>query len=163
MSKDRSSARDAETTPLLSRREILVLAGESALATSLVGCGAEGPSQGACVGTGTGMPLPGAEQLAVGEAKLYPEGDNALFIIARDEQGFMALKNYCTHSGCGLDIQADKTYFCACHGSSFKFDGTLVLGPAVRSLDHVAMCRRSDGVLVVDKTKTLPDLSARVK
>lgn len=148
----------------VSRREVLVLASEAALATALVGCGGGGATEGACVGAGTGAPMPGAEKLAVGEAGLFPQGSaDALFIIARDEQGFMAMKNYCTHSGCGLRIMPDKTYLCDCHGSSFKFDGTLVVGPATRALDHVAMCRRSDGVLMVDKTKTLPDLASRVK
>lgn len=164
MGKEQNSASETAAGNLLNRREALVLVSEAAAATALAGCGSGSSGQGACVGAGTGMPLPGAEQLQVGQAKLLPEpAASALFIIARDDQGFYAMKNYCTHSGCGLEIQPDKTYLCPCHNSIFTADGDVVSGPATRPLDHVAMCRRADGVLVVDKTKTLSGQDARVK
>ena len=164
MGTEQNRSSEATSESLLNRREALTLVGTAATATALAGCGSGSMGTGACVGAGTGMPLPGAEQLQAGQAKLLPEpATSALFIIARDEQGFFAMKNYCTHSGCGLEIQPDKTYLCACHNSIFSADGINLSGPATRPLDHVAMCRRSDGVLVVDKTKTLPGQDARVK
>jgi Rieske Fe-S protein len=160
---DKVSKENAQSP--ISRRQLLVLTGEAAAIGTLAACGGMPDKPvvvGMCVGSGTGMPIAGAEQVAVGEAKLFPSSADALYIIARDEQGFMAMKNYCTHSGCGLRVAADKTYICDCHNSIFGFDGALIQGPATRPLDHVAMCRRSDGMLVVDKTKTLPGLTGRV-
>jgi cytochrome b6-f complex iron-sulfur subunit len=164
MAKENDSVSKDNDAPLISRRKLLVLTGEAAAIGTLAACGASEmtPAQGLCMGAGTGTAITGAEQVAVGEAKILPATEQ-LYIIARDEKGFMAIKNYCTHSGCGLRISAaDKTYICDCHNSIFAFDGALIQGPATRALDHVSMCRRTDGTLVVDKTKTLTGLNDRV-
>lgn len=150
----------------MNRRQALALVG-SVLASSLViGCdsgGNENEKLGACVGAGKGLGMPAAAgNLKVGEAGIYPDAANPQFVIARDEKGFMAMKNYCTHAGGDVTIQSDKTYVCNLHGSRFGFDGALITGPATRPLDHVAMCRRTDGALVVDKTTVLPNLTTRV-
>lgn len=163
MTKDTNKT-DVPTCPRVSRREMMVLTGEAVLAGTLIGCGAEEMHTGACAGAGTGTAVPPAELPAVGEAKFFPAGSSdPIFLIAQDEQGYMAIKNYCTHSGCSVRFTEQKTYFCDCHGSEFQFDGGLIRGPAVRPLDHLSMCRRTDGTLVVDRTKTLPDTNSRVK
>ncbi len=159
--KTGACARRALSEKAMSRRHALALAGSAIASGLLSACGAE--KLGACVGAGKGLQIPAAGSLSVGQAGIYPDpATNPLFIIAHDGQGFMAMKNYCTHAGVGLKIEADGTYFCEQHGSRFGFDGTLIAGPALRPLDHVAMCRRADNVLVVDKTTVLPDLNSRV-
>jgi Rieske Fe-S protein len=153
-----------ECEKAMSRRQALALAGSAIASGLLAGCGStqEGEKIGACVGAGKGIQVPQAGSLQVGQAAIYPEKEQ-YFIIARDEKGFMAIRNYCTHAGGPMNIQPDKTYLCTLHASVFTFDGSYVSGPATRPLDHIALCRRiADGVLVADKGTILPDQKARV-
>ncbi|MCU0578782.1 MAG: ubiquinol-cytochrome c reductase iron-sulfur subunit [Desulfobacterota bacterium] len=60
--------------------------------------------------------------------------------LVRDEGGWYALLNRCTHLGCqpALDPQA-RLLVCPCHGSRFDLQGRAVKGPALRPLARPAL------------------------
>lgn len=55
----------------------------------------------------------------------------------RDEQGTLhVVDTTCTHMGCELSWNsAEKSWDCPCHGSRFSYEGDVIEGPALRSLD----------------------------
>ncbi|KNY25959.1 Rieske (2Fe-2S) iron-sulfur domain-containing protein [Pseudobacteroides cellulosolvens ATCC 35603 = DSM 2933] len=55
----------------------------------------------------------------------------------RDEQGTLhVVDTTCTHMGCELSWNpAEKSWDCPCHGSRFSYEGGVIEGPALRSLD----------------------------
>jgi Rieske Fe-S protein len=59
--------------------------------------------------------------------------------VSRDEDGRLrAVGARCTHLGCEVSFNApEQTWECACHGSRFGLDGSVLSGPAVRPLPAV--------------------------
>jgi len=59
----------------------------------------------------------------------------------KDKEGKVhAVKPVCTHLGCDvLWNNGDRTWDCACHGSRFAVDGTVLHGPAVKDLETRAI------------------------
>jgi cytochrome b6-f complex iron-sulfur subunit len=74
------------------------------------------------------LPSPGDPPLNVPEGKFW---------LVRTEHHLLALYKACTHLDCMFDWnpQEDK-FICPCHGSRFARDGSLLTGPAPRSLDQ---------------------------
>ena len=150
-----------------SRRDVLRLASQAAAAgvtSSLVACGGEEemmPLPQSCAG----VAATGAEGLAVGKAMRFDKMPQyQSFFVARDDKGFYALANVCNHSGCQTAFnEAMKTFDCPCHGSRYNFDGTLLKGPATGPFKGYPICRRADGVLFVDNSNFVVDLTQRVK
>ncbi|MBK8048684.1 MAG: Rieske (2Fe-2S) protein [Anaerolineales bacterium] len=62
---------------------------------------------------------------------------NGRFYLARlEDGGFLALYQRCTHLGCTVAWETDKTAFvCPCHNSRFDQDGQVHNPPAPRPLD----------------------------
>ena len=113
--------------------------------------------------------VPGAVQLAVGQAVLLNADDNTAVIVARDAGGLHALSGICTHACCIVSLCRDascssltttpgictptdvaagaaqaESILCPCHGSSFRLDdGAVLSGPA--SLPLPALALRIDG------------------
>ncbi len=74
--------------------------------------------------------------------------------IGRDSGGIYALTLVCTHQGC--DIAASpggqvsfSGIHCGCHGSQFNNQGAVLLAPATRNLDHLAVTADSSGALTI--------------
>ena len=59
--------------------------------------------------------------------------------VFRDERGELhAVSAACTHMGCVLGWNSvDRTWDCACHGSRFALDGSVVHGPATTALQRM--------------------------
>jgi cytochrome b6-f complex iron-sulfur subunit len=85
---------------------------------------------GGIIDTGPVIDLPSVND----PPKNYPKGK---FWLVRTDSGLIALYKACTHLDClfNWNSQEDK-FICPCHGSQFGRDGTLLSGPAPRSLDR---------------------------
>ncbi|MBN2224022.1 MAG: Rieske (2Fe-2S) protein [Deltaproteobacteria bacterium] len=85
-------------------------------------------------GAGSGekwIPAGKSSDYTPGQAKLFK--DEKLYVI-RKETGFEAMSAKCTHFGCVVDRQADGTYLCPCHKSTFDARGLNTHGPAKKPL-----------------------------
>jgi len=91
------------------------------------------------------------------------------FFLARlPDGGFLALSRTCTHLGCSIHWDAEKSRFqCPCHGSSFNLAGEVVSAPAPRPLDCYPV-RIENGLVKVDvaaprrRDRFEPDQAARI-
>lgn len=75
------------------------------------------------------------DEVQPGEGRLIKTGGKKLAVY-RDEQGKVTvLSATCTHLGCDVHWNdAERTWDCACHGSRFRLDGSVVEGPAIKPL-----------------------------
>lgn len=56
------------------------------------------------------------------------------FFIVRKNGKLFALSAICTHKKCKLKPEADRSFYCPCHGSNFDPDGRVKRGPAKKDL-----------------------------
>jgi glycine/D-amino acid oxidase-like deaminating enzyme/nitrite reductase/ring-hydroxylating ferredoxin subunit len=63
------------------------------------------------------------------------------YAVSRDKDGTVTcLSAACTHLGCVVAWNpAGSTWDCPCHGSRFRPDGTVIVGPAAKPLEAVAV------------------------
>ena len=62
-----------------------------------------------------------------------------IIIVRTSATTFAVLSRVCTHAMCGIAYQPSPMEFaCPCHGSRFALDGSVVRGPASRSLKKYA-------------------------
>ena len=71
------------------------------------------------------------------------------FFLVRRGANLFALSAICTHRKCKLDAEADKTFYCPCHGSTFDVDGKVTEGPARRDLPIFEISTDENGNLLV--------------
>lgn len=74
------------------------------------------------------------------------------FFVVRDAGGLYAMSAACTHEGVTTCVgtasscsSSGTQLFCPRHGALFKFDGTVVRGPASAPLPHLAVCLLANG------------------
>lgn len=88
-----------------------------------------------------------------GTVTAFPRGN--FYLAKLDDGGFLALSCKCTHLGCTVPwVQAEDSFVCPCHSSTFDITGAVLSGPASRSLD---MCRVfiENNVVKVDTRKNI--------
>jgi Rieske Fe-S protein len=76
------------------------------------------------------------DDLSPGDAAVFQQGDDEPVAAYRDEAGALHLVSAkCTHLGCLVHWNnANRTWDCECHGSTFEPDGAVIHGPAVQPL-----------------------------
>jgi Rieske Fe-S protein len=81
----------------------------------------------------TGIVLGSAREIPVGGGKIF---DAERVVVTRPARGeYLGFSAVCTHVGCLLNVVADGTIDCPCHGSRFTItNGAVVTGPAPRPL-----------------------------
>jgi nitrite reductase/ring-hydroxylating ferredoxin subunit len=89
---------------------------------------------------------PAAQYLADG---IYARYRDFGFFLVRRGANLFALSSICTHRKCKLDAEADKTFYCPCHGSTFDADGKVTEGPARRDLRTYEIFTDAEGNLLV--------------
>jgi Rieske Fe-S protein len=57
-----------------------------------------------------------------------------MIILRTGAQIYSALSAVCTHEGCTVNGLTDNRLVCPCHGSTYDFSGTVVVGPATSPL-----------------------------
>lgn len=73
--------------------------------------------------------VPGADQMARGQSRMIQVGGKAV-IVVRHRTEFKALSAVCTHLGCLVKWDSEKSEFlCPCHAAVFDADGGVVSGP----------------------------------
>lgn len=89
---------------------------------------------------------PAAQYLADG---VYARYRDLGFFIVRRGANLFALSAICTHRKCKLEAEADKTFYCPCHGSTFDAVGKVTEGPARRNLPVFEISTNESGELLV--------------
>lgn len=84
-----------------------------------------------------------------GFVRLTPDGAAApIYLLALPDGSHAALSPICTHLGCTVDV-AGQRLVCPCHGSTYARDGTVLRGPAERSLRRFPVTETTNGDLVI--------------
>lgn len=79
--------------------------------------------------------------------------ERARVFLQKDDGGYFALDNVCTHLGCLVRHQESGEFACRCHGSRFTHEGQVITGPAARPLPYLQLFWDSAGQIVVDRSK----------
>lgn len=80
----------------------------------------------------------GLEDLAAGEADVRKIDGKKVAVFRDEQQQLHMVSAVCTHMGCLVGWNnTDRTWDCACHGSRFALDGSVIHGPAVKPLRRV--------------------------
>ena len=70
----------------------------------------------------------------VGSAALVDTTSGSFLVAHTAVDTFVALTAVCTHEQCTITGYENQTYTCPCHGSQYNTGGSVVRGPAPRSL-----------------------------
>ena len=80
---------------------------------------------------------------------VYSRFRDAGFFIVRKGDKLTALSSYCTHRKCKLAAEADFSFYCKCHGSTFDPAGHVTEGPARLDLPVFSTSSSDQGQLLV--------------
>ena len=128
----------------MNRRDFIFLG-----ATFAAGCGSLPPGAGIA-------PAPETRAVNAGPAGqfladgIYAQFRDEGFFIVRRGANLFAISAVCTHRKCKLDAEADNTFYCPCHGSTFDADGNVTAGPARRRLPVFTVSTDDKGDLRVN-------------
>jgi cytochrome b6-f complex iron-sulfur subunit len=132
----------------INRRDFLKLATTGLLtASGLIGAGAILRFLGYST-----EPAPKTE-FDLGDAPNFPVGSRIVIaavpaVVIHTESGFSAISLVCTHLGCTVEQNADG-FSCPCHGSLYAKDGSVVRGPAQKSLPTLRVEQNTEGHLIL--------------
>jgi Rieske Fe-S protein len=124
------------------RREFVILT-----CAAIAGCA--GPNGENAAGVLTPVMIDAGAATEYGADGVYDRNrDRGFFVVRRGEKLF-ALSAICTHRNCKLRAEADRSFYCKCHGSTFDADGHVNEGPATRDLPVLPSSVDANGRLVI--------------
>jgi len=97
------------------------------------------------------------ELLVVGgnQTVSFPEQFVHVLIICVAENEWLAVWQICTHGNCEVEWDSDSALVrCPCHNSLFDWDGSVLQGPATRSLSTYDVCRLDSTLLLTPILET---------
>jgi Rieske Fe-S protein len=135
---------------LRTRRSVVAAGAGIAAAAAVTACASSGKSET--------PPAPGdrpadADRQAntLAETADIPVGGGVIAgdtVVTQPSAGtFVGLSAVCTHAGCKVVAVSGGTINCACHGSKFALDGSVVNGPATKPLAPRAVRVSGDSVV----------------
>ena len=127
---------------LISRREFLFL-------TTAFAAGCSSPETGGLSPADNARTVNAGPLSNYAKDGVYSSFRNQGFFIIRQGERLFALSAICTHRKCKLDAEADRSFYCPCHGSAFDADGRVTHGPARRNLPLLATSENENGQLLV--------------
>ena len=71
---------------------------------------------------------------SVGGAAIIENNAGRFLVAHTATDTFVTVTAVCTHEGCTITGYTNQIYVCPCHGSRFSTSGSVVSGPANRSL-----------------------------
>jgi Rieske Fe-S protein len=80
---------------------------------------------------------------------VYSQYRDLGFFLIRRGGHLTALSAICTHRHCKVEAEADRTFHCPCHDSTFDPEGKVTEGPAKRDLPVLSTSTDSQGHLLV--------------
>jgi len=97
-------------------------------------------------------------ELAVGPASEVPDGKGKIFqfnedkvIVVNSGGTLTAVSAVCTHLGCLVNwVDADKEYFCPCHGAKYQRNGEIISGPQPLPLKQYS-AKVEGGQIIISK------------
>jgi cytochrome b6-f complex iron-sulfur subunit len=128
----------------------------AALATALTGCGSSGSGSSPTAPGGGGLPSLATINASVvnntvtlnvdtssplspvGSAALVMASGRPILVAHTGQNTFTAMTAVCTHEGCTVSTFQSQMFECPCHGSQYSTSGTVLRGPATRSLAQFA-------------------------
>ena len=147
-----SGRHDGCTAPRMDRRGFCVnacqIASLFALGSLLDGCGSPTSPSGS-----SGSPLTavnasvvngavtvtvdaGSPLASTGGAALVQSSAGVFLVLRTAADTFNAMTAICTHEQCTITGFASQTFTCPCHGSQYSTTGSVIKGPATRSLQR---------------------------
>jgi nitrite reductase/ring-hydroxylating ferredoxin subunit len=138
-----SSWKGVDGTPMLNRRQFVIL-------TTATAAG--------CAGVGRAVvAAPGEDERIIDAGRIGDYAANGVydrfrtdgfFVVRRDSRLF-AMSSICPHRGCILRSREDQSFACRCHGSRFEPGGQVTRGPAEAPLPRLAVARDERDHLMV--------------
>ena len=139
-----------------SRRRFLECAARAGVGTlvlaRLSGCTSGGAIEGTVTPTNGQATLTFAQfpkLSTVGGGVVVDVGGRPLVVVRTGDASAVALSAVCTHQSCTVEyVGGNDPISCPCHGSAFNLAGTVLAGPARRSLQNFAATVDANGVNV---------------
>jgi Rieske Fe-S protein len=82
-----------------------------------------------------------------GAIKILPDGRTEPILVLAGAPEFSAVSPICTHRACTVDVHGPRLV-CPCHGSTYDRRGTVLKGPAERSLATYEVARMGEEIVI---------------
>ena len=134
---------ESSLTGAISRRTVLTGVAAVGVTSALAACGSD--STGTSSGSGSAS-LAKAD-VPVGGGKIV--NDQQIVVTQPSAGTFKAFSAVCTHQGCLVGSVDKSKIVCPCHNSTFSaLDGSVISGPAVRSLEAKTVTVSGDNLTI---------------